>query len=178
MNLPHRPAAVHPLARLCPRVRRALALLALGSLPALAMAQAAGGGAQGGGAQGGGPPVYRCGPGQYSSEPCPGGVKLDTPAPPTAEQQRLARDAAARDAQLARQLADERRNREREAAARQVAGNLAPKPAASAPAVIDKKPAKPRKDKKPAASARKTKDPGQTTAKPRAKGQAKARKSH
>lgn len=69
---------------------------------------------------GSGPTVYRCGAGQYSSEPCPGGVKLDTPAPPTPEQQRLAREAAARDARMAQQLADERRARERAAAAQAV----------------------------------------------------------
>lgn len=144
-----------------------LPLLALGALPLLAVAQAPAGG--------GGTPVYRCGPGQYSSEPCPGGVKLDTPAPPTADQQRLAREAAAREAQLARQLADERRKRE--TAAQPAAGNLAPKAAAPAAEAGAKKAAKPRKDKRPGPSARKARDQDQPAAKPRAKGQGKARKS-
>lgn len=150
----------------CSVVTRVLPALALGALPWLALAQVP---------AGGGTPVYRCGPGQYSSEPCPGGVKLDTPAPPTAEQQRLAREAAARDAQMARQLADERRKRE--AAAQPAAGNLAPKAAAPAAEASANKAAKPRKDKKPAPSSRKAGNQDQPATKPRAKGQGKARRS-
>jgi hypothetical protein len=95
---------------------------------------------------GGGPTIYRCGAGQYSSEPCPGGVKLDTPAPPTPEQQRLAREAAARDAKLAQQLADERRAREREAAAQ--AASLGPTKAGAASEPKAAPPKKSGKDRK------------------------------
>lgn len=111
-------------------------------LAPLLMLMAASGAARAQGA--GGPTVYRCGAGQYSSEPCPGGVKLDTPAPPTPEQQRLAREAAARDARLAQQLADERRAREREAAAQAVSVG----PAKAASKAADAKAPPPKKDKK------------------------------
>lgn len=145
-------------------VVRFLCRLALGALPALAVAQAPA--APPAPAGGGGTAIYRCGPGQYASEPCPGGVKLDTPAPPTPEQQRLAREAAARDARLAKQLAEERKAREREAA-KQTAATLSAKPAASAPATADKPPAKPRKDKKgPAARKAKSRDASADAIKP------------
>lgn len=68
--------------------------------------------------------VYRCGPDGrvYSQAPCADGKPLSVEDPRSASQQREARDAAARDAQLAGQLADERRQRERAAKNQAAAG--------------------------------------------------------
>ena len=82
--------------------------------------------------------VYRCGNGSYSSTPCPGGRMLDASDPRSAEQQRQAREAAARDARMADQLAAERRARE-QAVVGQRAGNLGPAtPPAPAASKLDK----------------------------------------
>lgn len=59
--------------------------------------------------------VYRCGAGEYSQSPCPGGQALAVPAEPNAEQQRVAKTAAERDARLADQMKKDRLAREREA---------------------------------------------------------------
>jgi len=102
--------------------------------------------------------AYRCGNGSYSSAPCPGGVKLDAADPRSAAQQQQAREVAERDAKLARQLADERRARERAAVGQRAinvgpaAAAAAPKAAASKPA--GKKPKKPRKAHERTAAAR------------------------
>lgn len=76
--------------------------------------------------------IYRCGPGgrEYSQTPCPAGREIDASDPRSAEQQRDARAAAAADAKLARELADERRARERDAATRGL-GPAGIKPAAA-----------------------------------------------
>ncbi|HOM13498.1 MAG TPA: hypothetical protein PLB41_09295 [Rubrivivax sp.] len=68
--------------------------------------------------------VYRCGPDgrSYSQAPCADGKPLSVEDPRSASQQREARDAAARDAQLAGQLADERRQREQAAKGQAAAG--------------------------------------------------------
>jgi hypothetical protein len=64
--------------------------------------------------------VYRCGPDgrEYSQTPCPAGRELDVADPRSEAQRREAREAAAGDARLAKDLQAERREREREAAAR------------------------------------------------------------
>ena len=91
--------------------------------------------------------AYRCANGSYSSTPCPGGTQLDVADPRTPAQQQQAKDAAAREARLAKQLAAERRLREKEIAAPR-AINLGPdtaKPhqaAASKPAGKGKKTSK------------------------------------
>ena len=81
--------------------------------------------------------VYRCGPDGrvYSQTPCADGKALTVDDPRSAEQQKAARDVSARDAEQARQLAAERRQRE-EAARKQGAAGIkpeAPAEAASAP---------------------------------------------
>jgi hypothetical protein len=82
--------------------------------------------------------VYRCGPeGRiYSQTPCADGKALSVDDPRSATQQNAARDVAAKDAEQARKLADERRRREEAAKGQQAAGFKAPAPAdaASAPA--------------------------------------------
>jgi hypothetical protein len=92
--------------------------------------------------------VYRCGPDGrvYSQTPCSDGKALSTDDPRSASQQKAAREAAERDAEQARKLADERRQREAAANGQQTAGlKTAPiAAAASAP---------PRKSKAKAASA-------------------------
>ncbi len=91
--------------------------------------------------------AYRCANGTYSSTPCPGGTQLDVADPRTPAQQQQAKDAAAREDRLAKQLAAERRLREKETAAPR-AVNLGPDtakpppPAASKPAAKGKKPHK------------------------------------
>ena len=57
--------------------------------------------------------VYRCGPDGrvYSQTPCADGKALSTDDPRSASQQKAARDVAERDAEQARKLADERRQR-------------------------------------------------------------------
>jgi hypothetical protein len=64
--------------------------------------------------------VYRCGPDgrEYSQTPCPAGRELDVADPRSEAQRREAREAAAGEARLAKDLQAERRTREREAAAR------------------------------------------------------------
>lgn len=62
--------------------------------------------------------VYRCGPEgrQYSQAPCSSGTAVDVADPRTAEQQRDAKAASARDARMAQNLVQERRARESSAA--------------------------------------------------------------
>lgn len=74
--------------------------------------------------------VYRCGPGQYSATPCPGGTPIAGDAR-TAEQQDQARDIARRQQQLADGLRQERLQRE-QAAVGQRAAAIKPAPRASA----------------------------------------------
>jgi hypothetical protein len=86
--------------------------------------------------------VYRCGPeGRvYSQTPCADGKPVTVDDPRSASQQKAARDVAARDADQARQLADERRQREA-AAKGQAAAGIKTVPAeapASAPARMSK----------------------------------------
>jgi hypothetical protein len=91
--------------------------------------------------------IYRCGPEgrSYSQAPCADGKPLTVDDPRSASQQQAAREVAAGDAALARNLADERRQREA-GAQRQAAGfATSPTQAASAPA------RKPNKAKKPKA---------------------------
>lgn len=95
--------------------------------------------------------VYRCGPDgrTYSQAPCPAGRELDVSDPRSEAQQREAREAAAVEARLAQDLRAERREREREAAARGtgLAGiRKAPAPEAASPARPTGKP-KPYKKK-------------------------------
>jgi hypothetical protein len=82
--------------------------------------------------------VYRCGPDGrvYSQTPCADGKPVTIDDPRSASQQRAAREVAERDAQQARQLADERRKREAEAQGQGLAGIKAPaaQEKASAPA--------------------------------------------
>lgn len=101
--------------------------------------------------------VYRCGPGgrEYSQTPCPAGHEVEVADPRSPEQQRAAQAAAAKDAQLARDLAAERHAREREAAARGL-GPAAIKPApaaASAAHAKAEKKSKKKSGKKPPADA-------------------------
>lgn len=80
------------------------------------------------------PTIYRCGNGQYSAQPCAGGVAVDAADERTAMQRQQAEDAARREAALATRLAAERRERERQATPSR-AGSLsaaAPAPPASA----------------------------------------------
>ena len=67
--------------------------------------------------------AYRCANGTYSSTPCPGGTQLDVADPRTPAQQQQAKDAAAREARLAKQLAAERRLREKETGAQRAVAN-------------------------------------------------------
>lgn len=104
--------------------------------------------------QGGGSTVYRCGEGQYSQTPCPGGRPLDTGPAPTPQQQAEARAAAATDAKLAEQLRQERHAREKAARGQQPA-RIGPPPEGSPttkakrPQTQGDKPPKPRKPPKP-----------------------------
>jgi hypothetical protein len=68
--------------------------------------------------------VYRCGPeGRvYSQTPCADGKALSADDPRSASQQKAARDVAERDAEQARKLADERRQREAASKGQQAAG--------------------------------------------------------
>ena len=102
-----------------------LALLALLQLAALSV-QAA-------------PPqtVYRCGPDGrvYSQAPCADGKPLSVEDPRSASQQKAARDVAGRDAEQAKQLAEQRRQREQAAQGQLAAGfKTAPPPPAAASA--------------------------------------------
>ncbi len=82
--------------------------------------------------------VYRCGPDGrvYSQTPCADGKPVTIDDPRSASQQKAARDVAERDAQQAKQLAEERRKREAEAQGQGMAGIKAPaaQEKASAPA--------------------------------------------
>jgi hypothetical protein len=82
-------------------------------------------------------PVYRCGS-TYSSTPCPGGSAVNAADARSAAQQKEAQAVKRREAQLADQLGDERRARER-AAAGQVAAGIGPA-AAPAPSPSASKP--------------------------------------
>ena len=66
----------------------------------------------------GSPGVYRCG-NSYSAVPCPGGKALDVDDPRTADQRQQALAAQKQQAQLADQLADERRARAQAAVGQQ-----------------------------------------------------------
>lgn len=68
--------------------------------------------------------VYRCG-NTYSAQPCPGGTAVAVDDARTADQQQQALAAKKQDAQLARQLAAERRARE-QAATGQRAARIGP----------------------------------------------------
>jgi hypothetical protein len=109
-----------PLSMICPIAAAALCLAAAAS-------QAA-------------PPqtVYRCGPDGrvYSQTPCADGKPVTIDDPRSASQQRAAREVAERDAQQAKQLAEQRRQREAAAAGQGLAGvKVEPAPdKASAPA--------------------------------------------
>lgn len=58
--------------------------------------------------------VYKCG-NNYSQVPCADGVELNTPAEPSAQQQRAARKAAEQDEKAARTLEKERLDTEKAA---------------------------------------------------------------
>jgi hypothetical protein len=80
--------------------------------------------------------VYRCGPDGrvYSQAPCADGKPLSVEDPRSASQQRAAREVAARDAEQAKQLADERRQREQAAQGQAAAGfKTAPTPPSAGP---------------------------------------------
>lgn len=68
--------------------------------------------------------VYRCGPDGrvYSQTPCADGKPVTIDDPRSASQQQAAREAAERDARLAKQLAEERRQREAAAAGQGLTG--------------------------------------------------------
>jgi len=104
-------------------------LLALGALLPL-LAQAA-------------PPqtVYRCGPDGrvYSQTPCADGKALTVDDPRSASQQKAAREVTAREAEQAKKLADERRQRE-QAAKGQAAAGIKPAPAAETASAPARKP--------------------------------------
>lgn len=57
--------------------------------------------------------VYRCGPGKYQSEPCPGGRLIESDGR-SDEQRAQAEDTARRERALAESLRHERKHRERE----------------------------------------------------------------
>jgi len=82
--------------------------------------------------------VYRCGPDGriYSQTPCADGKALSADDPRSASQHKAAREVAERDAEQARKLADERRQREAAVKGQQAAGfkTAAPADVASAPA--------------------------------------------
>ena len=80
--------------------------------------------------------VYRCGPDGriYSQTPCADGKALSVDDPRSASQQKAAREVSARDAEQAKKLADERRQREEETKGQAAAGIKPEAPAASAPA--------------------------------------------
>ena len=88
-------------------------------------------------AQGTDVPAYRCG-NSYSSKPCPGGAAVDAADPRSPGQQREAREASQRQADLARQMKADRLAAER-AAAKVDAANLGPT-AAKPPANAASKP--------------------------------------
>ena len=88
-------------------------------------------------AQGTDATAYRCG-NSYSSKPCPGGTAVDAADPRSAAQQREAREAAERQAVLARQMKADRLAAER-AAPKGGAANLGPT-AAKPPAKAASKP--------------------------------------
>ena len=87
--------------------------------------------------------IYRCGPDGrvYSQAPCADGKALSIDDSRSAAQQKAARDATARDAEQAKQLAAERRQREDAVKGQQATGfkTAPPTGPASAPA---RKPAK------------------------------------
>jgi hypothetical protein len=68
--------------------------------------------------------VYRCGPDGrvYSQTPCADGKALTADDPRSTSQQKAAQDVAARDAEQAKKLADERRQREEAAKGQAAAG--------------------------------------------------------
>ena len=106
-------------------------------------------------AQGTDATAYRCG-NSYSSKPCPGGTAVDAADPRSAAQQREAREASQRQADLARQMKADRLAAER-AVPKGGAANLGPtaaKPAAKAASKPHtKSPKKAHKVVKPATAA-------------------------
>ena len=68
--------------------------------------------------------VYRCGPDGrvYSQTPCADGKPLTVDDPRSAEQRKAAREVSAREAEQAKKLADERRQREQAAQGQAAAG--------------------------------------------------------
>ena len=60
--------------------------------------------------------VYRCGPGDYRAQPCPGGHEITAPPPPTAAERIEAERVAQREARLARELERDRVKLEKSAA--------------------------------------------------------------
>lgn len=72
--------------------------------------------------------VYRCGPDGrvYSQTPCIDGRPVTTEDSRSASQQKSAKDVAARDAQQAQQLAEERKQREASAKGQAAAGIKSP----------------------------------------------------
>jgi hypothetical protein len=80
--------------------------------------------------------VYRCGPDgrTFSQTPCSDGRALGVDDARSAAQQKAARDVAARDAEQARKLAEERRQREDAAKGQAAAGFRTAPAVAAAPA--------------------------------------------
>ena len=89
--------------------------------------------------------MYRCGPeGRvYSQTPCADGKPVTIDDPRSASQQQAAREAAERDARMAKQLSDERRQREAAAAGQGLAGIKATPAEDKASAPVRKAKAKP-----------------------------------
>jgi hypothetical protein len=58
--------------------------------------------------------VWRCAGNTYSSQPCKEGRQLELAAGPSADEQRHAREVAERDRRLAREMVQDRREREHE----------------------------------------------------------------
>ena len=85
--------------------------------------------------------VYRCGPDGrvYSQTPCADGKALTVDDPRSASQQKAAREVTAREAEQAKKLADERRQRD-EAAKGQAAAGIKPSTAAEAASAPARKP--------------------------------------
>ncbi|HMO46829.1 MAG TPA: hypothetical protein PKB14_12475 [Rubrivivax sp.] len=92
--------------------------------------------------------VYRCGPDGrvYSQTPCADGKPVTVDDPRSGEQQKTAREVANRDAEHARKLADERRQRE-DAAKDQVAAGFRTAPASALAASAPPRKTKSRKAK-------------------------------
>ncbi len=106
------------------------------------------------------PTIWRCAGNSYSGQPCSGGQQVDVASASSADEQRHARDVAERDRRLAREMVQERKEREgdlRQAMGSGLTGFANPaaldaanlKPASARPAGHPKKPATRQREKAP-----------------------------